>query len=145
VRVAGLGTGRGQMVSIPAAMVDEMRRHAELQAPAEACALIGGAGEVCKRLFIIDNVDDDPRRYEMDSAQLYAAVTDIEAAGSEMVAIFHSHPASPAWPSRTDIELAFYAEAVYIIMSLLPAEQHRVRAFRIVDGVVSEQQLIVEG
>jgi [CysO sulfur-carrier protein]-S-L-cysteine hydrolase len=130
------------MLELPASMVEEMRQHCECQAPAEACGLIGGSQGVGTRHFAIENVAVDPRRYEMDSRQLYQTLVHIEDAGLELVAIYHSHTSSAAFPSPTDVELAFYPDVYYVIISLLATEQRRLRAFTIQDHVIAEQNLI---
>ncbi len=124
-------------------MMDEIVQHAESQAPAEACGLIGGCASVGTQLFRTDNIDVDPHRYEIDPAQMFRALMAIDEAGLDLVAIYHSHPASPAWPSPTDVAFAFYPESFYVIVSLLRTEARRARAFRIVEGVVTEHALLV--
>ena len=67
------------------------------------------------------------------------------ARGWDLLAIYHSHTLTPAYPSATDVRLAFYPEAHYVIVSLQEPDLPRVRAFRIVDGVITERDLVIPG
>jgi [CysO sulfur-carrier protein]-S-L-cysteine hydrolase len=69
---------------------------------------------------------------------------DIEDKGWQLIAIYHSHPANEAYPSRTDVSLAYYPDAVYIIVSLAGEDPPPVRAFRIVDGNIREIGLVID-
>ena len=89
------------------------------------------------------NTAASPLRYEMDPMEQYRIQTAIEDAGLELGAIYHSHTRSPPEPSQTDINLAFYPEALYVIVGLEGAEPD-VRAFRIENGTVTEAALEVE-
>src|SRR5688572_17289207 len=89
------------------------------------------------------NTAASPFRYEMDGMEQYRIQTAIEDAGLELGAIYHSHTRSAPEPSQTDINLAFYPEALYVIVGIKGAEPD-VRAWRIVDGAVSEAALEVE-
>ena len=89
------------------------------------------------------NAAASPFRYEMDGMEQYRIQTAIEDEGLELGAIYHSHTRSEPTPSQTDINLAFYPEALYVIVGLKNS-QPDVRAWRIVDGQVSEAALEVE-
>jgi proteasome lid subunit RPN8/RPN11 len=75
----------------------------------------------------------------MDSEQQLRAMLEIDDQGWELSAIYHSHPRTPAYPSQTDIALAFFPDATYVIVSLARRNQPTTRAFRIVDGTVTEE------
>jgi [CysO sulfur-carrier protein]-S-L-cysteine hydrolase len=83
-------------------------------------------------------------RYEMDGMEQYKIQSAIEDAGHELGAIYHSHTRTPPFPSQTDINLAFYPEALYVIVGLAGSEPD-VRAYSIVDGRVSERELEILG
>ncbi len=89
------------------------------------------------------NAAASPLRYEMDGMEQYRIQTAIEDAGQELGAIYHSHTRSDPYPSQTDINLAFYPEALYVIVGVKGADDD-VRAWTIVDGQVGEAQLLVE-
>jgi proteasome lid subunit RPN8/RPN11 len=103
--------------------------------PGEACGLIAGRGRG-ERLIPIKNNSSDPHRFEMDPAELIAALRGLRESGEALMAIFHSHPYGPAEPSRTDVEQAYYPEAAYLIVSLAELDRPQVLAFRILDGDV---------
>ena len=83
-----------------------------------------------------------PQIYEIDPAELIELeFHTMPEKKTELVAIYHSHPVSPAFPSATDIALAFWPDAIYVICSLADPEQPVVRGFRIRDGDVTEVDL----
>ena len=90
------------------------------------------------------NAAASPLRYEMDGMEQYRLQGAIEDAGLELGAIYHSHTRSAPYPSQTDINLAFYPEALYVIVGVAGTEAE-VRAYAIVDGQVSERELEVVG
>ncbi len=77
----------------------------------------------------------------MDPQDLFRLHRECDQNDWEFLAIYHSHTASEAYPSPTDVRLAFWPEAFYILVSLMDPEQPAVRAFRIADGQVSEEEL----
>jgi proteasome lid subunit RPN8/RPN11 len=126
-------------VALPAGMREAMLAHARAEAPLEACGIVIGRDGRPLRFLTTANAAASPVRYEIAPADLLRITLDIEAEGESIWAIFHSHPTSPAYPSATDIRLAFYPESLYLIASLLDGS---LRAFRIVDGDVTELGLI---
>jgi [CysO sulfur-carrier protein]-S-L-cysteine hydrolase len=125
---------------LPAELRDEMINHARECAPAEACGLLAGVDSV-EELIRIENIDSNPYRYEMDPSALFRAFRSFDRRGMELLGIYHSHPTTPAYPSPTDIRLAFYPESLYLVVTLQDRNKPEVRAFSIVEGVVTEQQL----
>lgn len=127
---------------LPLVLYEQMLAHASSCAPQEACGLVGGRGDRAERFFPTSNGADDPvRRYDIPARELIRVMREIDAAGLELLAIFHSHPATEAYPSATDIRLAYYPDAFYLIMSLADPERPVLRAFRIIDGAVGESPL----
>jgi [CysO sulfur-carrier protein]-S-L-cysteine hydrolase len=129
---------------IPRAIYEELLEHARLDAPNECCGLIGGEDGVAKTVYRARNAEASPLRYNLDPQDQFRIMTEIEESGEELAAIYHSHTASPAYPSQTDINLAAYPDALYLIVSLADGEKD-LRGFRIVDGEVSEVDLDLEG
>lgn len=118
-------------VSLSPDLLEQIVAHCRAAYPYEACGIVAGKRGKAERVHCMTNVDPNPeRRYLIDAREQVAVFGDMRAAGHELVAIFHSHPTTPAYPSETDIDLAFYPDAVYIIVSMA-AEPPDVRAFRI--------------
>lgn len=89
------------------------------------------------------NIAEGNRFYEIDPAQLIELeFHELPKDDSEILAIYHSHPESPAFPSRTDVELAFWPDAVYLICSLELEEDPLIRGFRIREGEITEVTLV---
>ncbi|MDI6771463.1 MAG: M67 family metallopeptidase [bacterium] len=121
--------------------------HARQQFPNECCGLVAGRGSRIERVFWGTNVESSPFTYRLDPHEQLRFFTELDALAMELLGIYHSHPRSPAYPSQTDVTQAFYPEAAYLIVSLpsadAPAAEVEVRAFRIVGGVITEEELAV--
>ncbi|TEU10515.1 MAG: M67 family peptidase [Anaerolineales bacterium] len=128
---------------------EEMIRHARREYPDEACGLL--AGKACpeqgrrdgrvEKVYPMTNAEHSPVTYRLDPEEQYHAFMEIEEEGRELLAIYHSHSHSPAYPSATDLELAFYPDSLYIIISLADRARPTIRAFRIVEGVIEEERV----
>ncbi len=155
------------MIRLPRTCYEAIIEHARREAPFECCGLLAGKRDRVERVYPITNRADqaadlfaerglmpragaDPatlpaERYFMDPEELFRALREIEAQALDHLANYHSHPATPARPSRTDIEFAAYWPHVYhLICSLADPDQPDLRAFRIVDGQVTEIPIVVE-
>ena len=123
-------------------LLDQIVEQARAEAPNECCGMIASKNGAAVEVHPARNAAASPLRYEMDGMEQYRIQAAIEDAGRELGAIYHSHTRSAPYPSQTDINLAFYPEALYLIVGVA-GEDAEVRAFRIVDGEVSEQPLEV--
>jgi proteasome lid subunit RPN8/RPN11 len=130
-------------MKVSKAIHDELLAHAREDAPNECCGLIGGKDGVAKSVYRARNAEASPLRYNLDPQDQFRIMTEMEERGEELSAIYHSHTASPAYPSQTDINLAAYPEALYLIVSLAEGERD-LRGFEIKDGEVTEVELAVE-
>lgn len=119
-------------------MRERIVAHARRELPRECCGLIGGAAGNASELHELTNLEAGVDRYLIDDAEVYRIYREWDDRGFEIVAIYHSHPTSPAHPSATDVSLAFWSEATYLICSLEDPEAPSLRAFRIVDERISE-------
>ena len=119
---------------------DALVAHAREDAPNECCGYISASEGAVEEIVRSENLRASPYGYELDAKSLLAA-NDLDEEGRE-VAIYHSHPRSPAEPSQTDINLAHYPHWTYLIVSL--AADPEVRAWRIADGNVSEESIEVD-
>lgn len=122
---------------IPAAVRDEIVAHARAGLPNEACGILAGAGDAVERFYPAEPDEPSPFYYRIESRDQIRIMNAIDEAGLDLVGIYHSHVASPAYPSRTDAEQAFWPEAVYVIVSLAGGGAD-VRAFHIRDMDVTE-------
>ena len=129
---------------ISQAFVDELVQHARDEAPNECCGIVAAKDGKAVKLFRAVNAEASPVRYGLDPHDQYRILKEIDEAGWSLEAIYHSHTASPAYPSQTDINLAFYPDSLYVIVSLQDPQRPDVRAFRIVDGQIEEATLTIE-
>jgi proteasome lid subunit RPN8/RPN11 len=141
-------------VSLPAAIRDAIVDHARAAYPNEACSLVIGdrpaaEGGRALRWEPTRNKAASPYRYEIHPDDLLRLTLETEEADETFWGIVHSHVRSPAVPSPTDIGLAFYPEALYLLVSLDPAQadpatgELSLRAWRILDGAVEEVPLVI--
>ena len=87
------------------------------------------------------NVHQSPISYLIDPKEQFVAFKDMRNQGTELVAIYHSHPHSKAYPSATDVRLAYYPEAVYLLVSLQDPSRPVMKAFRIIENRISHEKL----
>jgi len=113
--------------------------HAMREAPRECCGIIAGRNGVPMQLYETRNVAAGNRLYEIDPAQLIdLEFRELPAQETEIVAIYHSHPMSQAFPSATDVELAFWPDAVFLICSLADPTQPEIRGVLLRDFAIDE-------
>jgi len=122
-------------------LLDEMVAHALADAPNECCGIIGGKDGAATKLFRANNAEASPWRYKVDDKDLFRIYRECDDNGWDFLAIYHSHTASEAYPSPTDVRLAFWPEAYYILVSVQDPENPLVRAYRILEGAISEQEI----
>ena len=128
-------------LELPAALRDEIVAHARSEAPKEACGLVAGQDGRLTRVIRCANAHPAPvTRYAIDPREQLRAFRDMEAKGEELLAIYHSHPITQAYPSPTDRAEAHYPDAYYVLVSLRDVAPE-VRAFRVRDGWVREVAL----
>ena len=120
-----------------------MITHARQDHPDEACGVIAGRDGVPERLLPMTNAARSPTFYEFDSGELLALYQEMEERDEEPVVIYHSHTATEAYPSRTDISYANEPGAHYVLISTADPETASVRSFRIIEGKVEEETVTV--
>jgi len=105
--------------------------------PFECCGLLAGRTDVIEQLYRLTNTAETPEtRYFADPRGIFHAQKLMRTRGEKLLGIYHSHSKSPAYPSPTDVEQAYYPEAVYFIISLAPKLE--LRAYRLLEGTVEE-------
>ena len=128
--------------------IDEMIVHALQDDPNECCGILVGKNGVADKVCRMINTANSPYRYDMDPQELLKILDDeYETERRELVAIYHSHTHSQAYPSDTDVRLAptsFFPDAYYVLVSLLDKDNPPVRVFRIENGKVEEEEVYFE-
>ena len=126
-------------------LYDAIVAHARRDHPDEACGVIAGpAGTDRPERFIeMQNAERSPTFYRFDSMEQFQVWKEMDARDEEPVVIYHSHTATEAYPSRTDISLASEPGAHYVLVSTREPETVEFRSFRIVDGEVTEEEIAV--
>jgi proteasome lid subunit RPN8/RPN11 len=127
------------MIQIPKTIYDQMLAHAAAEAPNECCGLLAGRNGTVDTIYRMTNADHSPVRYLIDPKEQFAAIKEMRAKEIEMLAIYHSHPHTAAYPSATDVQLAYYPDAVYIILSLQDRARPVVNAYRIVENKITQE------
>jgi [CysO sulfur-carrier protein]-S-L-cysteine hydrolase len=129
---------------LPRQLFDDIVAHAREESPNECCGMIAARDGRAVAVHRTRNIHASPLRFEMDPQEQLHTLDAIEDAGLELGAIYHSHTRSEPVPSLTDINLArWWPEPLWVIVGLA-ADEPDVRAFRIVDGTVTQAELEVE-
>jgi proteasome lid subunit RPN8/RPN11 len=133
------------MLVISSDTVDEIVAHARRDHPDEACGLVAGpAGSDRPERFIpMANAARSPTFYEFDSLDLLRLYREMDDRDEEPVVVYHSHTSTPAYPSRTDIAYASEPGAHYVLVSTREPDTVEFRSYRIVDAVVTEEEVRV--
>jgi proteasome lid subunit RPN8/RPN11 len=126
-------------------LVDAMVAHARRDHPDEACGVIAGpeGSDRPERFIPMLNAARSPTFYEFDSADLLKLYREMDANDEVPVVIYHSHTATEAYPSRTDVSYASEPEAHYVLVSTRDADTDELRSYRIVDGEITEEPVEV--
>ena len=132
--------GSVSLMRIAKQLLDQIVAHAREEAPNECCGMVASRDGEAVRVFRAANAAASPLRYELDGAEQYRIQMEIEDSGLDLGAIYHSHTRTEPYPSQTDINLAFYPDATYVIVGLAN-EEPEVRAFTIREGQVHEAEL----
>ena len=133
------------MLTIPRDLRDKIVAHARRDHPDEACGVLAGpaGSDRPERFIAMTNAERSPTFYRFDSGEQFRVWRDMEDRDEEPVVIYHSHTATEAYPSRTDISYASEPGAHYVLVSTRDADATEFRSFRIVDGTVTEEPVTV--
>lgn len=132
------------MLKVKRELFVQIVKHCKEELPDEACGILAGKGSSVEKAYEMVNADKSPENFIMDPAEQLKVMKELRNLGLEMVGIYHSHVASEAYPSARDIELAFYPEARYCIVTLKDKDNPRMRAFRIKEGKISEEEVSIK-
>jgi len=125
-------------LEIPTIIFQQMVAQAKALAPIEVCGILAGSNGKVEKFYKMTNADNSSTHYMMDPREQFATVKDIRSAGLDMLAIYHSHPETPARPSAVDIRLALTPNVIYVIVSLQNNNGSAVKGFHIAGTNVTE-------
>jgi len=129
---------------IAQSLIDEMVAHAREDLPNECCGMVGGIDGEATEVIRVENSAASPLRYEMDPKGQYDALKAIEDAGGELLAIYHSHTKSAAYPSQTDVNQAVaWPEQIYLIVSLADPEAADVKGYLLRDLTIADAEISI--
>lgn len=127
------------MVEIKKEYLEQIVAAAKERAPDEICGILAGRGNKVEKVYQLTNIADRPENcYLIDPKEQLQLMKELRSKRWELVGIYHSHPYSAAYPSARDVELAFYPDATYVIVSLEEGKP-QVRAFHIVEEEIKEE------
>ena len=133
-------------LEIPVFVFDQMVAQARAAVPIESCGILAGQKNRIERLYEMTNIDNSPTHYTMDPAEQFTVVKRMRAAGLKMLAIYHSHPLTPARLSEEDHRLALTPDVAYLVLSLKDAENPCAKVFVVDQGQTRQIPLtIVKG
>lgn len=124
--------------------LDDVLRHVRSEAPHEGCGILGGRDDRVLRVYRMSNIEQSPERFFMDSAEMAETIQDLYKEDLDIEGIYHSHVRGPAYPSHRDVERAHYPDACYVIISLDDPNSPQIRGFRIREGAIREEQILLE-
>jgi len=117
--------------------------HCDREYPNEACGILAGSGSRVDTVYSLLNEKPSPAFYRIDSKEHFRVIREMREACKELIGIYHSHTGSPAYPSSTDVELAYYPEAVYVIVSLMDRKNPLVKGYLICEEKITEVPLSI--
>jgi len=129
------------MIRIPQSIHDDLIAHAREGFPLEVCGILGGAVDSVSAIYRMTNTDASNEHFMMDPKEQFTTVKDLRAKGLAMLAVYHSHPETPARPSEEDIRLALTPDVSYIIISLADSALPVVKSYKISSGNVAIEAL----
>lgn len=135
------------MITIKQKYIDEMIDHSRRENPNECCGILVGRDDVISQIFRVKNSAPSPYRYVMDPGEMMEVMRETDRQGIDLIAFYHSHTHSPAYPSETDTRMALesgWVDFCYVLVSLEDKVKPDVRFFVIdAEGNVSDQKVRV--
>ena len=134
------------MLTISRDLYDKIVAHARKDHPDEACGVLAGpaGSDRPERFIAMENAERSPTFYRFDSTEQFHVWREMDDRDEEPVVIYHSHTATEAYPSRTDISYASEPNAHYVLVSTRDPETTEFRSYRILDGQVDEEPVSVQ-
>lgn len=120
---------------------DEMVKDCRERFPEEACGILAGRDKIGEKIYKMKNIERSSVSFLMEPKEQLYVMKDIRENNMEMVSIYHSHPFTFPYPSKRDVELAFYTDVIYLIVSLSDINNPLVKGYRIIDGKIEEEKI----
>lgn len=139
-----VGSEVKKSLTVPFGILNDMISHCIGEYPNEACGILAGKDGIVKNIYKMKNIENSPVSFMMDPTEQLRVMKQIRTEGLLMLAIFHSHPFASSYPSAKDVNLAFYDDVIYIIVSLAE-DIPIVKGYSISEGRVEEINIITEG
>jgi [CysO sulfur-carrier protein]-S-L-cysteine hydrolase len=131
------------VLTLPRPLLDQVIDHARRDHPDECCGVITGRGGVAVRVIEMENAERSPTGFSFDSAEWLRVYREVDDADEELLVVYHSHTATEAYPSRTDVLWAQHNEFAHWLLVSTRAEDDEVRSYTIAGGVVTEEPVQV--
>jgi proteasome lid subunit RPN8/RPN11 len=130
-------------LEIPEDLLSRVIEHARRESPLESCGILAGKDGIITKVYSMENTEKSSSSYLMAPEEQLKVFREVEEAGLEVSAIYHSHPHSPAFPSQRDVDYAFYPASLILIISLMDPKAPQVGAFQIENGKIEQKRLKV--
>jgi proteasome lid subunit RPN8/RPN11 len=131
------------MAELDGVFYKEIVEQALREFPNEACGLIAAEAGVPAKVYPMKNANASSATYRFDAQEQFQVFDELDARGWDIWAIYHSHTHTEAFPSETDIKLAFYPDSRYVLLSVANRDEPVIRSFFIRDGEVTEEELTI--
>ena len=133
------------MLTISRELHDKIVAHARADHPDEACGVIAGpeGADQPERFIPMINAARSPTYYEFESGEYFRVNREMQAADEDYIVIYHSHTATEAYPSRTDVSYASEPGAHYVLVSTRDEHETEFRSYRIENGTITEEPVTV--
>lgn len=132
------------MLYLSKKQADELVAHSKRESPNEACGILTGKKGKVEKIYQMTNTDKSSKTFFIDPKEQFKVMKEIRKSGQELVGIYHSHLDTEAYPSAHDVELAYYSEASYVIVSIKDKDYPNIKSFKIVEGKITEEGVRIE-
>lgn len=129
------------MLYLDKKQLGELVEHSRSQFPEEVCGILAGRGERVEKVYQMTNKDKSPESFFMEPEEQFKIMKEIRNSGLDFIGIYHSHPETEAHPSAHDVELVYYPDVSYVIISLKNKNSPEVRSFKIKEGKIEEEDV----
>lgn len=129
------------MLSLTKDQISELIEHSKNGSPNEVCGILAGRDGNAEKIYKMTNKDESNKTFFMDPQEQLKVMKEIRGSSLDFIGIYHSHPETKAYPSTHDVELTFYPEVSYVIVSLKDKDSPDIKSFRIVDQKITPEEI----